>query len=573
MLREIIKPAIAGLIAVILIGAGIYTYIQYQPEEKKPEVTQIKEIDDRISPLTEQAVHIETQRIRRKGAIIDQMMNDGFGTQLVRKLPIKNIHLINFLDGLMPGFGWDEKPIFNFEIVVEGETFRGPVDYKAWDTDYIYNHRYKITEEWNDEYTDYVGEREKIQVQINIISKEKKLLKTTEKIAESIVVEYDFRTGRWTGDDSFNDSDGYGHYNGTDFEVWFYLYQTDYDHDGIPYWTEVNVLGTDPKIDDSKLDPDTDGLPTSYEWKWGYDPFTHDNHTTLDPDNDGLQNTEEFFMQKYTANPYYPDIYIEVDHMEKTPYKPLAIEMQPTKLVPSVKIPKIVKTNLDGWEHQFYEESQQMIMDRYNEHGITVHIDDGCMGGGGDVIPFAMSNYETDDRIYGDGAVEMEKGLVSQYYNQYFTQDRIGIFRYLLVLHGGGETFNQDYKGTYDTMTVPMNKGFYKNMLNVAIANPRMKRVGIAISVLHEMGHTCGIGLMHHGGVDNTTENVAVEWDDYKSCMNYQKYSERIFDYSDGTHGPNDKDDWAAIDPGYFQRTSEELEGLGFNKHIAPFYR
>ena len=45
---------------------------------------------------------------------------------------------------------------------------------------------------------------------------------------------YDYRTGRWDGkDDSFMDVDGYGHYVGETFEVWFNIYQTDYDHDGV----------------------------------------------------------------------------------------------------------------------------------------------------------------------------------------------------------------------------------------------------------------------------------------------------------------------------------------------------
>ena len=121
---------------------------------------------------------------------------------------------------------------------------------------------------------------------------------------ENFKVIYDFRTGRWTGDDSFNDSDGYGHYNGTNYEIWFSLYQTSADMDAIPWWVEVNVLGTDPEVDDSKLDPDNDGIPTEWEWEWGYDPFTWDNHIILDPDLDGLQNVEEYYMAEWLANPY-----------------------------------------------------------------------------------------------------------------------------------------------------------------------------------------------------------------------------------------------------------------------------
>jgi len=210
-------------------------------------------------------------------------------------------------------------------------------------------------------------------------------------------------------------------------------------------------------------------------------------------------------------------------------------------------------------------------MDRFNEHGITVHVDDGCMGGGGEELPFIQSEYETDDKIYGEGVLQMEDGVVSGYYNNHFADERKGIFRYLIVATGGGETFAQNFKGFYDTMTVPTNKNFYKSFLSVLVSTPRMKRIGVAISVLHELGHTLGFGLLYHAGVDNTTADSNKVWYNYMSVMNYHKYSERLFDYSDGSHGENDKDDWGNIDVGYFQRTSEELEGIGFDKHIPPF--
>ena len=95
------------------------------------------------------------------------------------------------------------------------------------------------------------------------------------------------------------------------------MYQEDYDHDGIPFWTEVNILGTDPTVDDSVLDPDNDGIPTSWEWKWDYDPWVWNDHNNLDPDLDGIENIEEYQMKKYFSDPYQPDIYIETDGMEK----------------------------------------------------------------------------------------------------------------------------------------------------------------------------------------------------------------------------------------------------------------
>jgi hypothetical protein len=570
--NKIINALVIILIVIGLVGVGYFFILLQEPEiEPQPEEP-VKEIDDRISPLTQQAVFLEIHRIRRKGVIIDQIMNDRFGTKLVNRLPIKNIAVKTVLDSLTPGIGWDKKPIFNYIAVFDNYSFEGKTDFKAWDTDYINHDLYKIMEKWNKSGTGYIGEKERVEIEFTFLLKEKKIFRTITNEVESFKVVYDFRTGRWGGDDYFNDSDGYGHYNGSDFEMWFDIKQSDIDGDGIPFWTEVNVLETNPRMDDSRLDPDEDGIPTSWEWKWGYDPKKWDNHSYLDPENDGLQNDEEYFMEKWLANPFYPEIYIEVDHMERTPFKPLEIKMHPGRILSFINRPMLVKTNLDGWEHIFYEESQQMIMDRFNEYGITVHVDDGRMGGG-EVLPFAINNYETEDRNYGKGAFEMEKGLIAEYYNNNFADERKGIFRYLLILPGGGETFNLDFRGYYDTMTVPTNKKFYLNQLGVLVGTPRMKRIGVAISVLHELGHTLGIQLFHHGGVDNTTEYVAEVWDDYKSVMSYVMYGRRLFDYSDGTHGEMDKDDWGNLDIAAFQKICEELEGVGFDKNEPPFYR
>jgi hypothetical protein len=38
--------------------------------------------------------------------------------------------------------------------------------------------------------------------------------------------------------------------------------------------------------------------------------------------------------------------------------------------------------------------------------------------------------------------------------------------------------------------------------------------------------------------------------------MNYDYFAERYLDYSDGTNGKNDYDDWGNIDLTFFQRSS-----------------
>jgi hypothetical protein len=359
-----------------------------------------------------------------------------------------------------------------------------------------------------------------------------------EKEMESFKVTYDFRTGRWTGDDSFNDSDGYGHYNGSNYEIWFSLTQTSDDGDIIPWWVETNILGTDPECDDSHLDPDNDGIPTEWEWKWGYDPLKPDNHTTLDPDHDGLQNTEEYFMEKWLADPYHMEIYLEVDYMDQTPKK------------------LFNRDGWDGWIHTFYYESQQMIIERFNEHGISVHIDDGRMGGGGDILPFGR----------GGGAYQQETGVVSGFYHNNFDDDRKGIFRYIVIAYGGGWCHPQDENHYYDCICVPHNRQFNINQLSLALSE-RTKRIGQAVQVLHELGHSLGFLLTHCGGVDNTTnrhpDDPDYPWLDYVSAMNYDYFMLRYFDYSDGSNGKYDEDDWGTLDLTFFQVPSDEMEGIG----------
>jgi len=530
------------LVVACLIVSSVFVYFEYfAGEEVVEDEPVLEEIDDRISPLTTQAVFFELNRIRRKG-IIDHMMNAG--SNIVDILPIKNAKIYSILEGLRPGIGWRKKPIFDYVIVLDEYEWRTTKEFKTWDTDYINNEVFRRVEE----------EKPQVEIEFKIIDIEKKLFRQTEKEAESFHIIYDFKTGRWEGDDYFNDSDGYGHFNGSNFEIWFNVRQTDYDGDGIPYWTEVNVLETDPKVNDLNLDPDLDGIPTAWEWKWGYDPFTFENHTYLDPDNDGLQNVEEWFMAEWLANPFNPDIYIEADYMERTPLRPIEIRIERGRILPITR-PRLVKTNYDGSENVFQEEAQQMLMERFNEHGITVHIDDGCMGGGGEEIPFIPQ-----------GAYAQETGYFSEYYKNNFADDRKGIFRYLITAHGGGFAYPNDYKHYYDFMTTPSSTEFFAKQLYFGITQ-RVRRIGRAIQVMHELGHTCGYMGNHSGGVDNTSARYGnppdFPWNDYVSCMNYDYFALRYFDYSDGSHGEHDTNDWEKIDIGFFQRPSIEMEGLG----------
>jgi len=483
------------LIIVLIILAGTLVYFTLPEEDKEKKIDETT-IDDRISPGTNQGLTVEILRIRHR-ELMDKMTNIGTSW--------KNT----------PSFYWNIK-VDKKESTSEGNVGLNGI-YETWDTIL-----------WESRHIFYIEEeQDESNVKISIIEKEKSGLFNTQDIEkETIKVVYDYRTGRWTGDDYLRDNDGYGHYLGETFEVWFNIYQSaDLDRDYIPYWVEVNVLNTDPYIDDSELDPDNDGIPTVWEWRWDYDPFIWDDHRNLDPDIDGIENIEEYQMRKYFANPYQPDIYIETDGMEK-------------------------KGLLDV-EHVFHTESQQMIIERFAQHGINVYIDDGWMGastsgnGGGQKIPFIDSIDEnTGGQIYG-------------FYNHYFSDDRKGIFRYVVIANKKGWC-TPCIGNAYDTILV--GNGLEVSLKRL-VFSPRFMRVTIAKGVLHELGHSMGLmpwgfygnDIMSPTGSRWPTELTEEEYDkylnDYHSIMNY-KYiwgDRKLIDFSDGSNGEYDQNDWEYI--------------------------
>jgi hypothetical protein len=84
---------------------------------------------------------------------------------------------------------------------------------------------------------------------------------------------------------------------------------------------------------------------------------------------------------------------------------------------------------------------------------------------------------------------------------------------------------------------------------------------------MHELRHTCGLTVDDHGGNDNQVAAIpfTLQWwnyRNYKSCMNY-RYTYKILDYSDGTYGKGDFDDWGALDFSFFKNTHFRLPRSG----------
>ena len=516
--NRIILVATTIVVAAILIIAGVFTYTDIFKEKKPVKIKEEVILDDRISPYENQGLILEVLRIRHRG-LYDKLMTPG---RSWRNKP--SFYYIAELDGIE----YVSKDVEHLGKVIE-------VLFTGWDTMFQENKIVRDAEE----------EQETSQVTITLMERVKVgvLGRRSQDVERGkIHVTYDYKTGRWYGDDYFRDYDGYGHWMGETFEVWFNIYQVDSDLDFIPYWTEVNVLGTDPLRDDSDKDPDGDGIPTAWEWKWGYDPNTWDDHENLDPDIDGIENIEEYQLSKWLADPYSQDIYVEVDYMGRG--------------------------GLLDPPHKLYEESQQAIIEKYAEHNIKMYFDQGWpdtpLNGGGEVLP----HYEQ---------ISQDSGMILQFYEHHFPDERKGSFRYVVIGHSG--PFNHPSKSNvYDTIHIAYNlkpRTLLKSFLYYRILpTPRAIRIKVASTLMHELGHSVGISPWTFGGCDNLSytggraakKHYAETWGNYYSVMNYfHIYDTKLLDYSDGSNGPPyDQNDWLMLFVPSFEYNAELIEEIYF---------
>lgn len=494
------------IICVILIGGYFFLGFNEIDEVEEPET--FSKIDNRISPLVNQGIIFEIHRIRHRG-IIDVIMK--------------------------PGSKWKHKPTFYFNCTIDGVYYNSrnvesanlvnDEPFNTWDTIFL-NHKLSKDIIENQSYCDITFEiwEEESEGIFGLIIKQ--------NLKDKFTLVYDFKSGRWNSKyDSLYDYDGYGHYVGDTFEIWFNIYQTDYDHDYIPYNYEVNNLSTDPCKSDLNSDPDNDGIPTTWEWKWGYDPFTWDDHEHIDVDIDGVENIEEYQMRNRFANPFQQDIYIEADGMERG--------------------------GLFDKPHILWEESAQIVIERFASHGINVYFDFGWpnnpSNGGGELLPHHRT-------------ISYSLGTINQYYENHFPDERKGIFRYCLIAHSSGfatlPKFNQLDFFSVDTS----NEIMWKFKTRRAYTERRL-RVIEASAIMHELGHTLGILAWTFEGCDNFSftpiltnySDYKKTWGNYESVMNYLYiYNYNLIDYSDGSNGPPyDQNDWLEL---YLPTFQKELE-------------
>ena len=369
--------------------------------------------------------------------------------------------------------------------------------------------------------------------------------------ARTVELTYSIAAGIWWGDDDYlEDPSGYGRLNGCDdnsiyqqdrdCELFFNITQTDFDGDGLPYWLEVNMYNTSPLINNRGEDADHDGIPIEWEYtfgltyfEWGhdegyyfiYDPFHWENYTALDEDEDGLNDIEEYKTWQWGSDPFRQDIFIEIDQMAKGP------NGEGGNPVPTL--------------------AYDLVRDSMAKHNIVWHIDDGRLGGG-EFIPFKMDYTDQD---------------ITQWYWTYFMHKdynnwRRGVFRWCIVPYNDpfakGFTFSSRINNTsaLDCFLLSSlyhdkrGNQYFPLLVRKTLDKETNRAIIYAGAMMHETGHTLGI---YNPGVDNHRGYLPWQIDywrygPYKSSMNYRYIYNGIVDYSDGSRGKNDFDDYTQMD-------------------------
>jgi parallel beta-helix repeat protein len=272
------------------------------------------------------------------------------------------------------------------------------------------------------------------------------------------------------------------------------------------------------QINFSDPDTDGDGAPDWWEIKWGYPPTIWNDHRHLDPDNDSLTNIEECYMDQYGADPFKKDVFLELDWTKST---------------------VINETNKPP-----EKEITQMI-DAFASHNITLHVDTGQIGGG-EELP--SQPYVSDADI------------VNLYWDYFLHNDlnnpRQRIFHYGIICdYAAGPGFA--------VMGWSHLNAFIIGAQFLVDTFPSYTRGWLAItSSMHEVGHTFGLIVTKYNGIDNQNAMKPLykefwKYLRYRSILNYL-YTYSFMDFSDGSHGPGDYNDWANINFSFFKNTRFE---------------
>ena len=419
----------------------------------------------------------------------------------------------------------DSDPDFYIKIIINDQEFKSDI----WhDKKYIYDPQFSATLDVPDD-EEFVS----VEIQLWDYNSNGDVICDIGNENDNVELIYNIKTGHWTGDDQLEDPSGYGRLNGCDdgsiykeerdCEIWFHISQNDFDNDGMPHWVETQIYDTDPEVANTGEDKDNDGCPIEWEHKWEYDPNIWDDHENLDPDGDSISNLEEYFTRELGSDPFRKDLFLEIYYMGEGP---------------------------NGEKSVVPEDTVEILKNPFHRHNIVFYLDVGDKYGG-EIIPFDNETNQTE---------------VIDIYNKYFILNdkdnwrrsvfHYGIFVYLCqpngyAFRGDGSPFWGYGPGTNSFVIAG------KNMERLSDKTLESLSYIYASSIMHETGHNLGIRWGHPFGCDARFSYKPWQigfwvYFNYKSIMNYI-YTYSILDFSDGSHGRRDFDDWANIDLTHFE--------------------
>jgi len=456
-------------------------------------------------PLVDISVTVDFQTIR--------FLEDEESSSQKIRLPRLPQIFINKLLGTKLQLSLNNDPSLYLKVIINDNEFIS----NTWSSSrYIYNPDWSVTFNVPDD-------QEFVDIKIQLFDSSNVLYDISGDTGNSddafdVEISYDIKTGHWSGDDEMSDPSGYGRLCGCDdgsmykvnkdSEIWFNIYQNDYDNDGIPYWMEINEYQTNPEVPNSG-DPDNDKIPVDWEWKWGYNPFSWDDHENLDSDGDSINNYEEYLTSEWFSDPFRKDVFVEMDKMSNGP---------------------------NGEEVNFPEISKELFINPFDRQNIVMHLDSGKMGGY-EIIPFDELSTSRE---------------LKEFYNDYFLHGdkdnwRRGVFHYgVVVYHAEGVAGYVFRPNAWQVSSLGMEE---KSEL------VRFQRnIVFASSYMHELGHTFAFWPIPGHNDESKYPWQPGYWQNrpYKSCMNYA-WVYQIVDYSDGSRSAPDIDDWSRIDYSHFE--------------------
>jgi hypothetical protein len=269
------------------------------------------------------------------------------------------------------------------------------------------------------------------------------------------------------------------------------------------------------------VDTDADGAPDWWEAKWGYQATIWEDHQHLDPDGDALNNIEECYMDAYGSNPFTKDLFLEFDWTA-------SLQQNSTNKPPVAEITQMIEA--------------------FAKHNISLHVDTGDLGGGEELPTQTHVSFAE---------------IITTYWDYFLHNDlnnpRQRIFHYGIIC---------DYSASGGFAVMGWNhlNAFIISAQLLVEKYPYHTRGWVATAAsMHEVGHTCGLIVAAYNGIDNhNTVNPLYKefwlYLPYRSMLNYH-YTYSFLDFSDGSRGATDFNDWANLDFMFFKNTDFSYPG------------